>query len=222
MERKVGEQFKYKGITLEVVLSYTCKECYFNYNHPCPYTLTGDCSFLDRKDHNSVVFKEVKNMNKEIKEIILPDGFEVDKIEGGKIILKTKENELDSWKKCVNYLKDKEFLELIGNSSNITTLNCGRTIDSKEDRNIIPEGYGKVLLAFSQLLVCRNAWWKKENWKPNWSDETIKYCISYINNKVIRRDVQHNSYVLAFPTEEMRDKFFDTFKDLIEEAKDLL
>ena len=28
--------------------------------------------------------------------------------------------------------------------------------------------------------------------------------------------------VLAFPTEEVRDKFAETFKDLIEEAKELL
>lgn len=222
MERKVGEQFKYGDITLEVVLNNGCKECYFSDSCLCPFESIGPCSCFDRKDHNSVIFKEVKNMNKEIKEIILPDGFEVDKIEGGKIILKAKENELDSWKKCVNYLKDKESLEFIGNSSDIITLNCGRTIDSEEDRNITPEGYGKVLLAFSQLLVCRNAWWKSVNWKPNWSDETIKYYISYTNNEVIRWNVQHNSYVLAFPNEEMRDKFFDIFKDLIEEAKDLL
>ena len=179
MERKVGEQFKYGDITLEVVLNISCKGCYFNGCCSFPRKLIGHCSCFDRKDRNSIIFKEVKNMNKEIKEIILPDGFEVDKIEGGKIILKAKENELDSWKRCVNYLKDKESLEFIGNSSDIITLNCGRAIDSKDDRNIIPEGYGKVLLAFSQLLVCRNAWWKSVNWKPNWSGGTIKYCIGY-------------------------------------------
>lgn len=179
--------------------------------------ITGSC--CSRKDETSVMFKEVKE---EVKEIILPDGFVVDKIENGKIILKSSStDDLNCWEKCAKYLKEKEYLEYITTNSEVQHLKGFYDID-EYDFNLLPEGYGKIILALFQLLICRNAWWKKANWKPNWSDGKLKYCITHINNKLSRWNTLYNSHVLAFPTREMRDEFCSTFKDLIEQAKDLL
>ena len=77
--------------------------------------------------------------------------------------------------------------------------------------------------AFDKLKVCRDAYWKiVGDWKPNWEDDTNKYVITNYNNHIIL-DVRWNSSTkLSFPTEEMRDAFYENFKELIEECKELL
>lgn len=223
MERKIGEIFKYNDVTLKVVNSNPgCEGCYFK-QRLCGESIyiTGSCS--SRKDKTPVIFKEVKNnMKEEVKEIILPEGFVVDKIENGKIILKSKDK-LDSWKKCIEYLKDEEPLEFISSSSDITDINDGWIVDSESDRNVLPGGYGDALLAFSQLLICRNAWWKKLNWFPDWESESQeKHCIVNYQNTISKISTGSINYILAFPTLEVRDEFLDTFRDLIKQAKKLL
>lgn len=225
MERKVGEIFRYDDGTLKVIESGPgCENCYFK-QRLCANSIeiTGTCSGYYRKDKTSVIFKEIEdNMKEEVKEIILPEGFEVDKIENGKIILKSSStNDLDCWKKCAEYLKEKECLEYITAGSGVQYLQGVYDIDPY-DINLLPKGYGKAILALSQLLICRNAWWKKANWKPNWSDKTPKYYITHFDNKTSRLATLYSFYILAFPTEEMRDEFCSIFKDLIEQAKGLL
>ena len=95
-------------------------------------------------------------------------------------------------------------------------------------------GYkGYLLVALQKLLVCRDAYWycyAKENnmpfnWKPDWAMYSgPKHCIIYSDNE-IKWQGKHfvtETKVLAFPTGEMRDAFYENFKDLIEECKELL
>lgn len=67
MERQIGEVFKYKGTTLEVVKledsKYSfCEDCYFrsciSYNKICK--IIGECCSVLRNDLTLVIFKEVK------------------------------------------------------------------------------------------------------------------------------------------------------------------
>ena len=81
-----------------------------------------------------------------------------------------------------------------------------------------------------QLLICRDAYWKiageqmglGKPWKPDWSLQDTKYII--VNRAGVLRlnEVDHYSRVLAFPTREMRDAFYENFKELIEKCKELL
>ena len=153
-------------------------------------------------------------MNKEIKEIALPEGWEVDRVEDGKIILKA-ENKLNSWKECIEYLQGKESLEYVDNCSSVTVVNSRRTIDSEADRNTLPGECGEALLALSQLLICRNAWWEKYDCKPKDSDcgysimlalEGCKFYCGYPRTGLFN-----------FSSSEIRDKFYKTFKDLFDE-----
>ena len=77
--------------------------------------------------------------------------------------------------------------------------------------------------SFIKLKICRDAYWKiADDWEPNWEDNTYKYAIEYIKNH-IEVDFRWNSNTtLSFPTEEMRDAFYENFKELIEECKELL
>lgn len=88
------------------------------------------------------------------------------------------------------------------------------------------------LRKFQQLLICRDAYWKiageqiglGKPWKPDWENE--RYSIySHKNNKIVKGiDVERciHRHILEFPTEEMRDAFYENFKELIELCKELL
>lgn len=80
------------------------------------------------------------------------------------------------------------------------------------------------------LLICRDAYWKiageemgfGKPWEPDWTNDKVKYTIYTMGNDVIRHVGNYIHTILAFPTEEMRDAFYDNFKELINECKELL
>lgn len=83
---------------------------------------------------------------------------------------------------------------------------------------------------FCKIIVARNIYWKiageqmglDKPWEPDWTDTTIKYCIERDFDVIEKNVSNHRGYVLAFPTEEMRDAFYENFKELIEQCKELL
>ena len=82
----------------------------------------------------------------------------------------------------------------------------------------VPGYKGNIVAKLQQLLICRDAYWKlARDWKPNWDDETLAdmYYISYDVKSIC-------NIILVFPTEEMRDAFYENFKELIESCKELL
>lgn len=91
----------------------------------------------------------------------------------------------------------------------------------KEDSKEIAMLEDKINLLY-QLILYRNAYWKiAGEWKPNWEDEnTCKYCIKNIGGLISKEKNYALNTVLSFPTEEMRDVFYENFKDLIETNKE--
>ena len=87
------------------------------------------------------------------------------------------------------------------------------------------------LIPFQQLVNARNAYWKiageemglDKPWKPDWCNEDkLKYCIEFSYGTIDKTVKFVWSCVLSFPTEEMRDTFYENFKDLIIRCKELL
>lgn len=78
--------------------------------------------------------------------------------------------------------------------------------------------------SFIKLKICRDAYWKiAGDWKPNWKDfSTQKYSISVDKDDIILSQRVTGSRIFVFPTAEMRDAFYENFKDLIEKCKELL
>ena len=83
-----------------------------------------------------------------------------------------------------------------------------------------------LLNCLTKLKICRDAYWKiagieiglSKSWEPDWENLSTKH--EYI---VIKKGCfSHSSRVLVFPTTEMRDAFYENFKDLINECKELL
>jgi hypothetical protein len=78
-----------------------------------------------------------------------------------------------------------------------------------------------------KLRICRNAYWKiageeMELGKP-WESKSTE-----MSHAIVCRDDgdfllhRRTRAILIFPTKEMRDAFYDNFKDLIEQCKELL
>ena len=94
---------------------------------------------------------------------------------------------------------------------------------SKIHSVLVPRDMYRAVNALCKLLIYRNAWWEKLGWKPDFENGMlVKYVISNWGSKLDVGVSGMNDAVLAFPTEEVRDKFAETFKDLIEKAKELL
>ena len=87
----------------------------------------------------------------------------------------------------------------------------------------------KLFNALYQLKVCRDAYWKiageqmglGKSWKQDYDNRGF---IIANNNGNIHTYEYHgnNNIILAFPTAEMRNTFYENFKDLIEQCKELL
>ena len=108
---------------------------------------------------------------------------------------------------------------------------CCKVLQMPKDESYIdidvPLSYNKVLKVFTQLLICRDAYWKiAGRWKPDWKDTSQSKHSIWFNNDGICIKSNRVSYavqhILTFSTEEMRDAFYENFKELIEECKELL
>ena len=145
----------------------------------------------------------------------IPEGFEFDKVENGEIILKPKKKVLPkTYEGCC---------EVLGFSHEGDIVYSGQWIYGYEylGRHL------KVLQSFSKLLICRDVYWKLAgDWKPGWNgyngDSGLKYCIFQHGAVLMQGDTISRGCVLMFPTKEMRDTFYENFKDLIDECKELL
>ena len=103
-----------------------------------------------------------------------------------------------------------ECLEILGyNTSHTIPMNHGHK--------------GSLIMKFQRLLIYRDAYWKiADDWKPDWNNDLSKYYISFYNNKLDKGVINYSNKILAFSTEEMRDAFYENFKELIEDCKELL
>lgn len=97
---------------------------------------------------------------------------------------------------------------------------------------VLTSGYNcELLKKLGVLLICRDAYWKiageqmklGKPWEPDWLDiSTQKYCIYYVGDEIKKQPMLEVHHFLAFPTKEMRDAFYENFKELIEACKELL
>ena len=111
---------------------------------------------------------------------------------------------------------------------------CCEVLNLGEDGKLWTKGYKSSLVqSIHQLIICRDAYWKiageqmglDKPWNPDFTNnDEERYGIYTLANKVERDfcGVGDVNMILVFPTEEMRDEFYENFKDLIESCKELL
>ena len=150
-----------------------------------------------------------------MKTIEIPDNYDLDieKLEELGVI--KKKNELPVTNdECIPFLaKDCYIINGAGSIINVyTELSDKNTISSRP--------LAEAFLALMQLVKFRDIW--NDGWIADWSDGSPKYVIEINSNKT-DIDYYHTlQIVLNFKSKEIRNKFLETFKDLIEIAKPLL
>lgn len=162
-------------------------------------------------------------------EWILPKGFEFTD-ENGNVINATK---IVLTKKKERYPKTyQEYCKILG-------------IDPSNNRLVITNEqcvYRKRVTCYEHnllnqfnplwgLIICRDAYWKiagdemglGKPWKPDWGNVSQnKYCL-YTSGNTFRTGIfACAKCILAFPNAEIRDIFYENFKELIEYCKELL
>ena len=151
----------------------------------------------------------------------IPDGYEFDTVDNGKIILKPIRSKYPTtYKECCKVVNASPFVKLSYDMSN------GQTYSYDVDNLQLYEDMRRI-------KICRDAYWKiageemglDKTWDINYGCGEWGYWIGYdVNaNKIYCQDSRILlNHLLVFPTEEMRDAFYENFKDLIEQCKELL
>ena len=120
----------------------------------------------------------------------------------------------------INKNKEEAFIHTSGEIETIKKVNAQRIVDY--DKNVLPSRQAaEQHLALMQLHQLRDCY--RQGWVPNWKDfESNKYCIIFIDYKYVI--VLHNtaSIFLSFQSREIAEEFLNNFKDLIEQAGDLI
>ena len=86
----------------------------------------------------------------------------------------------------------------------------------------VPKDIAKKHIALLKLHKLRDCY--RQGWVPDWfDDDSVKWVIKKFEKDIV--DV-HTATIwasfLSFPTEELAEEFLNNFRDLIEQAKDLI
>lgn len=234
MDKKIGEIFKYYGatlITIEDKNNDGCKECYFFNSNIC--IVENDqhisCSAVCRDDNKNVIFKEVEDMETRTIKLTLEKAKEFYK-KGGEFrdlaLSAFTEEELTkvelpkTWEEfCSQFKIHGEYY--IDTDSSING-DCSGRRSPIFDKNMLPsKEAAEQHLALMQLHQLRDCY--RQGWEPNWLDDGNKYCIIYNSVHNYSISINKNTRVfLSFQSREVAQLFLDNFRNLIEEAGDLI
>ena len=237
---KVGDKvFLYDNITEGCVTGMewdenkgTVKYCvYTSAEYWCDVKelLKWNAEFLVNKENENLgenkfpSFEPMFKMNDEF-EYKIPDGYEITEVSKNTIFIKPiKSKYPKTYEECAKIMN----CPIAGPSGWLFNF----------DANIKNTYYRKkdILMGkFIRLLIYRDAYWKiageemglGKPWEPKFG-KTILFDITfyfYQDNFMLHKGEYSSSdnCILVFPTEEMRDAFYENFKDLIEDCKELL
>ena len=143
-------------------------------------------------------------------------------------------NELEEWSHVGPTVEEfMDFCNAVNKKPKYPTnyKECCELLSLGEKGRLHTKGYkAELIIRFQQLLICRDAYWKiageqmglGKSWEPDWNWREYKFCIGIIYDEIERFNAGSQNCMLAFPTEEMRDAFYENFKVLIEQCKELL
>ena len=80
--------------------------------------------------------------------------------------------------------------------------------------------YSDKIRTLAKLLLLRDEY--RQGWKPDWTNKQPKYVIAVETNKIGLWFTINVNSVLSFQSEEIGALFYENFKEMIEEVKDLI
>ena len=143
----------------------------------------------------------------------------------GKIIFEDIKSQLpETWEefcKMKNINKYESYIELNSQCDELGEVSDGMERNPHGDRNILPsEKAAEQHLALMQLHQLRDCY--RQGWVPDCEKDDNKYCI-FISFNILKIDSFNAfSHFLSFQSKEIAEEFLNNFRDLIEQAGDLI
>ena len=219
---KVGDKVQDKGLTywdtIYVIEKMIWEDNQINYivhnslNEYPKYTITAE--YLQPYKEETMEERNEKSVN----HVFNTEVISVD-------IAKKDKYELDLQGKFKVVLrKGKYYVERIKPKYPKTYKECCEVLGINTKSNDAQGYKADDIICLQELLIYRDAYWKiAGDWNPIWDiNIQIKYLITRWNDNIIKETYFTKDCILAFPTEEMRDAFYENFKDLIEKCKEFL
>ena len=157
---------------------------------------------------------------KQIIEIEVPDGKKAI-WKDNKIVFEDIKPQLPkTWEEfCEQNMVKRDEYYLDASSCITEFLNNGRNIYT--DRNVLPNKQAaEAHLALMQLHQLRDCY--RQGWKPNWKESTYKWFICKEKNCLVVMVAVFYGEFLSFQSREIAQEFLTNFRELIEEAGDLI
>ena len=154
--------------------------------------------------------------------IQIPEGYVIDteNTNDHQIVLKKiEDNKARGWEEYCKKMegKDSYYYDELFKKIRLARFNEEPLLSEFEDKE-----EAEAFAAFGKLRKFRRDW--VGEWKPDYKNhDEEKFTIIVADDEITKKGKSY--YVnssMSFPTEKMRDEFFETFKDLLEQAKTLL
>lgn len=91
---------------------------------------------------------------------------------------------------------------------------------NEKEKVFLSKTYFYAFEALRKLIILRDFY--NEGWQPDWTKATVKYCIEVYGEDLSIIDFQFKLKPMAFKTREIRYKFLEEQRELLEIAKPLL
>lgn len=154
--------------------------------------------------------------------IQIPEGYVIDTEKSNErqiVLKKIEDNKARSWEEYCKKMegKDSYYYDELFKKIRLARFNSEPLLSEFEDKE-----EAEAFVALGKLRKFRKDWIGE--WKPDYKNcSEPKFAISTVENKISKDGENYTvNSSMSFPTEKMRDEFFDTFKDLLEQAKTLL
>ena len=123
---------------------------------------------------------------------------------------------------CATYPIKREQEECFIDENSEICIFSRRHRNSKVRKNLLPNvKTARAFLALMQLIQLRDCY--RQGWTPDWENSDVpKYAIVSSFGKISPEVLLNLCCVLSFQSVEIRDEFLNNFKDLIEQAKELI
>lgn len=153
--------------------------------------------------------------------IQIPKGYVIDTENSNDrqiLLKKIEDNKARSWEEYCKKMegKDSYYYDELFKEIRYAHFNSQPLISEFEDKE-----EAEAFAALGKLRKFRKDWIGE--WKPDYNNSREAKFVIFNRQNVVCRGVDYIvNNPMSFPTEEMCDEFFDTFKDLLEQAKTLL
>ena len=126
-----------------------------------------------------------------------------------------------TWKEFCENHDTKKGEHYIDDSCNLVAAIGGYKRDVQKDRNLLPSKQAaEAHLALMQLHQLRDCY--RNGWLPDWKEQSVKHTILIDHDDIVVGKSYVTSCFLAFQTEELAEEFLNNFRELIEQAGDLI